>query len=46
MYSKGVREGEVQKKNEPGTLQEQTPLMRQEGAAVRLASCCPNLKNE
>ena len=52
----GVRVGEVQKKNETGTLQEQitsneasrirSPLTRRAGAAVRLVSCFTYLRKE
>ena len=37
----GVREGKLQKKNDTALYRNRSPLMRREGAAVRLVSTDP-----
>ena len=43
---KGVRKERFRKSKRPALYRNRSPLMRREGAAVILASCCTNLRNK
>ena len=42
----GVREGKFRKRTRSALYRNRPPLMRREGAAVRLVSCCTNPRKE